>query len=119
MSIQNQSGSNGIAPVMYGGLLSQMRMLPGTAPALLHAHNIDITDINPGFNEHTFPRHWYYATVLGRYEARGKLGRANVLREVDGVAYGYQRSLEAGADNWQRSVTLRPAGQPVKMVAGR
>ena len=89
-----------------------------TENILAYAHNIDITDVNPGFNGHHFPRHWYYATILGRYATSKKLANQRVVCEAAGVPYGYLRGLEAGADHWALSVTLPPGGPPVRMATG-
>ncbi len=87
-----------------------------TENVLPHAHNVDITDINPGFNGHHFPRHWYHATILGRYDARRTLAQKEVLCTAAGVPYGFSRALEASAANWQLSTTLRAGGPPVRLM---
>jgi hypothetical protein len=82
-----------------------------TENLLAHAHNVDITSINPGFDSHNFPRHWYCATILGRYDTRKKrLAGAKVVHEAGGTQYGYLRAREAGPDCWELSVAL-PAGE--------
>jgi len=80
-----------------------------TENPLTHAYNVDITAVNPGFNGHKFPWHWYLATVRGRFTARGALGEATVWQNVNDLAFGMARSREAGEGHWQRSLQLAPA----------
>lgn len=77
---------------------------------LTHAHNVDITKVNPGFvNSHKFPIYWYRATVTGQYEHSWRFGGKTPWCRTDGLEYGFARSLESGSPPWARSLTL-PAG---------
>lgn len=87
-----------------------------TANVLTHACNVDITDVNPGFDGHKFPWHWYQATIAGRYDPGGRFARERVWCEIDGRQYGFERSLEAGQRNWRTSLDLRAPKEPVRIL---
>jgi hypothetical protein len=77
---------------------------------LTHAHNVDITKANRGFEiGHQFPISWYRATVTGRYEHSWRFGGKTPWCRTDGIEYGFARSRESGSPQWTRSLTL-PAG---------
>ncbi|MBN2588241.1 MAG: alpha/beta hydrolase [Sedimentisphaerales bacterium] len=83
---------------------------------LTNAHNVDLTDANPGINSHKFPWHWYYSTVLGKY-AKDQRYEGKKLYFSDGnINYGFLRSLEAGNQNWQDSLKLTPNKKDVKII---
>jgi hypothetical protein len=86
-----------------------------TEPVLTRACNLDITEVNPGFNGHKFPWRWYQATVAGRYDPGGRFAREKVRCELAGVRYGYARSLEAGSGNWRASLDLKALKEPVRL----
>ena len=92
-------------------------LLGFTEHVLTHAHNVDVTAGNPGFDSHKFPWHWYYATVTGTYGTRRRFLGETPLCNADGLAYGFARSLEAGRRSWTRSLRL-PLGPPPTEVEG-
>lgn len=75
---------------------------------LVHAHNVDITAIDPLAAEHEFPYRWYLATITGSYDRWDEKGQ-EVIREWNGIEYGFTRSLEAGKENWIKNQKL-PCG---------
>lgn len=78
------------------------------------AHNISLSKIDPGLNEHEFPYRWYLATITGHYEIfREK--KISVTKTADGLEYGFARSKEAGIENWKKSLTLENTSQPVEL----
>lgn len=81
---------------------------------LKNAHNVDITAAAPLVGDHEFPYRWYTATVTGEF-ARWDERWADVVSGYKDVAYGFARSLEAGAEHWQTSRTL-PMNNPVVIV---
>jgi len=90
-----------------------------TANVLPHACNVDVTGVNPGFNGHKFPWHWYQATIAGRYDPKGRFARAEVRCEASGLRFGYERSLEAGPNNWQASLDLKTSKEPMRIPESR
>jgi hypothetical protein len=90
-------------------------MFSYTQPHLSNAVNIDLTDINPGFNSHKFPWHWYKGTVTGSYSTDKKYKGNKLFYRANNIDYGFPRSLEAGEQNWQTSLTLKPNPEPIKI----
>lgn len=86
-----------------------------TENRLSHAHNVDITAINPGFKGHKFPWHWYHATVTGRYTTRPRFADSPVICRLELRTYGFARALESGVPAWENSLTL-PAGGAVVRI---
>jgi len=86
-----------------------------TENPLPHAHNVDITALNPGFPGHKFPWHWYHATVAGRYTTDERFGREPVVLKAGKVTYGFARAREEGRQNWQMSVALAPGKSPIRI----
>jgi hypothetical protein len=84
------------------------RMLP-------HAHNVDIGDITPGIKDHRFPFSWYPATVIGKYDPKEKYARDKLYYKAGGIEYGFARSLEAGKDNWEKSLKLKMGNKAIKI----
>jgi hypothetical protein len=82
---------------------------------LKHADNIDITDITPGVLDHRFPFYWYPATVLGKYPAGGKYARNKLYYDCNNIEYGFARSLEAGKQNWNKSLSLPMGNDAIKI----
>ncbi|HPD47052.1 MAG TPA: hypothetical protein PLY61_09165 [Anaerohalosphaeraceae bacterium] len=78
------------------------------------ALNVDITDIDPWFKEHEFPYRWYYASITGRY-ARFDEKKSDLITSQDGIDYGFARSLEAGPDNWRKSLQLKTGGRAARL----
>lgn len=78
------------------------------------AHNVDLSDIDPGINEHEFPYRWYLATITGHYQIFGEKN-LTVLKTVDGLEYGFARSKEAALKNWEKSMTLKEGDKAIKL----
>lgn len=78
------------------------------------AYNVDLSDIDPGVNEHEFPYRWYLATITGKYQIfREK--NLNVAKNVDGLEYGFARSKEFSPENWKKSVTLKQGNKAIEL----
>jgi hypothetical protein len=82
---------------------------------LAHAHNVDIGDITPGIKNHRFPFYWYPATVMGKYDPNDKYAGENLYYKSGDTEYGFARSLEAGKDNWEKSLKLIMGNEIVKI----
>ncbi len=80
-----------------------------TQQDLKHAHNVDITAIDPLFAEHEFPYRWYEATMTGTYDRWDEKGET-VYKTANGVEYGFARGREAGEEPWRQSKQL-PCGE--------
>ncbi len=89
--------------------------LGSTQKNLTEAHNVDITNIDPGIKEHEFPYRWYYATIAGKYRDCDWEAGDKVLTEYKGLDYGFARSAEAGQANWEKSLTLQKSNEAVKL----
>jgi hypothetical protein len=89
--------------------------LSSTHKNLTEAHNVDITQIDPFFAEHEFPYRWYYATVAGKYRDKDWEAGDDVLTKYKGLDYGFDRSVEAGQINWEKSLTLQKGNKAVKL----
>jgi pimeloyl-ACP methyl ester carboxylesterase len=85
-----------------------------TQTDLTNAYNVDITKIDPYWKEHEFPYHWYLATVQGRYQRRMEK-KFEVVDTFEGTKYGFERGLEAGTENFKKSLTLKTGNQAVKL----
>jgi hypothetical protein len=90
-----------------------------TENALTHAHNVDITAVNPGFKGHHFPWHWYHATVTGRYATEQRFEREPIFGQAGGVTYGFARAREKGPAAWKLSKTLKPGKEPIRIQPPR
>jgi hypothetical protein len=89
-----------------------------TETTLSRAHNVDLSDIDPGLpriKDHEFPRYWYHATVIGEYARGRRYQRKEFFNHVGELEYGFARSLEAGRENWRRSSALKTGNKPVKI----
>ena len=86
-----------------------------TENLLHHAHNVDITALNPGFPGHKFPWHWYHATVVGRYTTDERFAQEPVFIETGKVKYGFARAREESSQNWDKSLALQPGQNPVRI----
>ena len=86
-----------------------------TDALLKHAHNVDIGDITPGIKDHRFPFHWYPATVLGKYAPKDKYVGKTLFCTSGDIEYGFARSLEAGKQNWSKSLTLQMGNVAIKI----
>lgn len=78
--------------------------LDRTELILPRAHNVDISSIDRGVNEHKFPYRWYCATVAGKYREQDPERDEKVVIDIGGTDYGFARSREAGELNWQNSL---------------
>ena len=87
-----------------------------TQANLSHAYTVDITKPDPGLTEHKFPLRWYYATVTGHYNKNDYRFGSKVINEYDGIEYGFARSLEAGKENWQKSLKLKENQKAVMII---
>ena len=86
-----------------------------TEVTLSNAYNVDVTEVNPNLMDHYFPRHWYEGSITGRFNPNERYGKDKVYYHANGLKFGFARSLEAGIDNWQKSLTLKPGNKPVKI----
>jgi hypothetical protein len=85
-----------------------------TQQDLAHAHNVDITAIDPLIAEHEFPYRWYLATIIGSYGRWDEKGQ-EVFKECGGIEYGFARSLEAGKGNWMKTESLLLGKTAIKL----
>ena len=95
--------------------LTQDITLKVTNCRLIHAHNVDIGDATPGLKDHRFPFHWYLATVLGKYAPADKYAGEKLYCNSGDIEYGFTRSLEAGKNNWEKSLKLIMGNEMVKI----
>jgi len=95
--------------------LTQDITLNVTNCRLLHAHNVDIGDITPGIRDHRFPFYWYPATVSGKYTPKDKYAGKKLFFKSGDIEYGFPRSLEAGKQNWSKSLTLPMGKDAIKI----
>ena len=86
-----------------------------TEKLLEHAHNVDLTDVTPGINDHKFPWHWYLATVTGKYAEGQRYEGRELFYRAQTIEYGFARSFEAGPDNWKASTALKMGINVVKI----
>jgi len=82
---------------------------------LSNAYNVDITAIDPWVKEHEFPYRWYYATIAGQYKHWVGERKEKVVKRFGGVDYGFDRSKEAAAGNWQKSLSLKKGKRAVRL----
>ncbi|OQA00512.1 MAG: Lipase [Planctomycetes bacterium ADurb.Bin401] len=87
-----------------------------TQANLPNALNIDITKADPGITEHKFPLRWYYATITGNYNKNDYRFGKKLYNQCDGLEYGFARSLEAGRENWQKSLKLKENLKAVMII---
>jgi len=83
------------------------RQLPNT-------FNVDITAVDPWFKEHEFPYRWYCASITGGFD-RFDEKKSKVIVSYEGMEYGFARSLEAGRENWQKSLTLKKGVPAIRL----
>lgn len=89
-----------------------------TEATLSGAHNVDLSDIDPGIlriKDHEFPRYWYHATVLGGYARGRRYQGQDFFNRAGQIEYGFARSREAGTENWTTSAALKLGNKPVKI----
>jgi hypothetical protein len=87
-----------------------------TQKPLSNALNVDLSAIDPGPNKHRFPFHWYQATVVGRFTEKPYIDKP-LFTHVGEIEYGIDRSLEAGAANWEFSRKLQGGNEPIMVIA--
>jgi len=88
--------------------------LKTTEKILTNAHNVDLTKVTPGVNDHKFPHYWYHATVIGEYAEKRYKGKELFCLSGD-IEYGFARGLESGAENWEKSTELKTAKTLVEL----
>ena len=88
--------------------------LKTTEIILTNAHNVNLTKVNPGVNNHKFPHYWYHATVIGKYAKRRYKNKELYCSSGD-IEYGFARGLEAGAEDWEKRTELKMANAPVEL----
>jgi hypothetical protein len=86
-----------------------------TAQDLLHAHNVDVTDVDQLIKDHNFPKNWYYATITGSFPKHSFMDDKKLVTNVDGIEYGFARSLEADPNAWPQSLKLPIGNTAVKL----
>ena len=86
-----------------------------TQANLDNAHNVDITKIDPWFKEHRFPYRWYAATITGTYDMQKFEKNLTLINAINGIGYGFPRSLEAGEENFKKSLTLTVGNKAIKL----
>ena len=64
--------------------------------------------------EHHFPYKWYIATITGKYRDRDHEKNEDVVTAHGGIDYGFERSMEAGRENYERSLHLKIGNKAVK-----
>jgi hypothetical protein len=89
--------------------------LTTTQKHLTYAHNVDLSDITPGINDHEFPYFWYHATVIGKYDPNQRYKGKTLFNRTPDTEYGFARSLEAGRENFEASTKLKAGNKPVKI----
>jgi hypothetical protein len=86
-----------------------------TAQDLVHAHNVDLTEIDQFIKDHNFPWKWYHATITGSFPNNSFMDDKKIVIDVDGVDYGFARSYEADPNAWPQSLKLQPGNPAVKL----
>ncbi len=90
--------------------------LESTQQNLQHAHNVDITAVDPGIKDHNFPRQWYHSTICGEYQPRGFTHRNLTSDAVADCEYGFSKSREAHKpEGWKKSLSLPMGNEAVKL----
>jgi len=87
-----------------------------TQKPLSNALNVDLSAIDPGPNKRRFPFHWYQATVVGRFTEKPYKDKP-LFTHVGEIEYGFDRSMEAGAANWEYSRKLQGGNEPILVIA--
>ena len=86
---------------------------------LTNVHNVDLSKIDPGVNEHEFPYRWYCATITGKYGLDIWEKHAKVIFKYKDIDYGFRTSAEAGCENWQKSMTLKHGNKAIVLSRGK
>ena len=87
--------------------------LGATQKVLPWAHNVDLTKITPGLQDHEFPRYWYHATVIGQYQPGQRYAGKKLFYRHGKIHYGFHLALEAGKENFKLTAKLQRGGRPV------
>lgn len=87
-----------------------------TGQDLVHAHNVDVTDIDQLIKDHNFPWKWYYATITGSFPKHSFMDDKKLVTDADGITYGFSRSREADPNGWQQSLKLETGKAAVKLM---
>ena len=90
-------------------------LLNFTEITLTHAHNVDVTAVNPGVKSHHFPWHWYHATVTGRYSTAREFEAEPLGFRTGAIAYGFARAREHSRESWDKRVALKLGNTPVRI----
>ncbi|MDD5458266.1 MAG: hypothetical protein PHF37_02605 [Phycisphaerae bacterium] len=72
-----------------------------TETPLSHAHNVDLTKVDPGPNDHEMPRYWYHATVIGKYQTGERYGLSTLYYQYENISYGFGVSFESSPQMWK------------------
>jgi hypothetical protein len=86
-----------------------------TQENLKKAHNVDLSIIDGVMKEHEFPYKWYIATITGKYRKKDHEKDTAVVSAYKGLDYGFARSLEAGAENYKKSLKLKTNNKAIKI----
>ncbi len=86
-----------------------------TAQDLVHAHNVDVTDIDQLIKDHNFPWKWYYATITGSFPKHSFMNDKKLVTDANSIAYGFARSYEADPNAWPQSLRLETGNPAVKL----
>ena len=81
---------------------------------LKFAHNVDISAIDPLIKEHEFPYRWYMATITGHYDRWDEKKEMVIIRSGQ-TDYGFARTLESGAKNWEKNSKLQISNPAVQI----
>jgi hypothetical protein len=90
-----------------------------TEEDLENAHNVDLSIIDGVMKEHHFPYKWYIATITGKFRDRDHEKNEDVVTAHGGIDYGFERSMEAGRENYERSLHLKIGNKAVKFGSQR
>ncbi len=91
-----------------------------TSQDLVHAHNVDLTQIDQLIKDHNFPWKWYYATITGSFPKLSFMDGKKLVTDANGVKYGFARSAEAADPNaWPVSLRLSTGNKALKLKAAQ
>lgn len=86
-----------------------------TESILPNCHNIDLSEIDPGVNDHLLPAIWYHATIVDKYTLHWFYKHHELFSVANRVHYGFDLTLEAGRDSWEKAQKLE-LGDKVKIT---
>ncbi len=93
--------------------------LGATEKPLTHAHNVDLTRVDPGIKDHRLPHYWYHGTIIGQYDENQRYAGKELWYRANGVRYGFDRSLEAGLRNWRQNQKLQMGAEAIEITPDR